>query len=104
MYTFLILGLVPGTHIQITFQLWLQVVASMLGFLILSIVTVRIYRLFSLSNKSLAPGRSRLHATQTQLRQRVQQTVHRAVAPLASISSHLKVSHQRPAQQDAQRI
>ena len=28
MYTFLVLGLIPGTTIQITFQLWLDAVAG----------------------------------------------------------------------------
>jgi hypothetical protein len=68
---FFVLGIVPGTNIQITFQLWLQIVAVFLGYIILCIVTVSVYRFFKYTNQLLipVPVRTRMHATQ--LHQRV---------------------------------
>lgn len=59
MDSFIILGLVPGTGIQITFEMWLQTAAS-LGLLFLF---VRIYQIATYV-VPLAPSRQPLHATQ----------------------------------------
>lgn len=61
MYAFLVLGLVPGTHIQITFQLWLQLVAGLLAYGMLHSTGLKIYRHF-IHN----------HGRQVQLHQRAQ--------------------------------
>lgn len=68
---FFVLGIVPGTNIQITFQLWLQIVAVFLGYIIVCIIVVSVYRFFKYTNQLLVPVpvRAQMHATQ--LHQRV---------------------------------
>lgn len=68
---FFVLGIVPGTNIQITFQVWLQLVAVFLGYVIISIVTVSVYRFFKYTNELLVPVPVRTHMHATQLHQRV---------------------------------
>ena len=64
MYTFFVLGIIPGTTIQITFQLWLDVVAG-LGVIIL---LARLFSELRLETVvTVAPGRSPLHARQLHL-------------------------------------
>ncbi len=46
MQNFIVLGIVPGTHIQLTFSLWLTIVASLCGALIL----VRLLMMLHLRN------------------------------------------------------
>jgi hypothetical protein len=64
MYTFLVLGIIPGTTFQITFQLWLDAVAGLmtLGLLIRLMTEHRSTRGIS------KPLRIPLHARQLHLR------------------------------------
>ncbi|MEO7364649.1 MAG: hypothetical protein ABIV43_04070 [Candidatus Saccharimonadales bacterium] len=71
MYTFIVLGLIPGTNVQITFDIWLQFVTLLAVYVALSVFSMRIYRFVKLTNQLLtAPARRQLHATQ--LHQRAQ--------------------------------
>lgn len=70
MYTFIVLGIVPGTNIRITFGDWLQLAVLIFA----AIVTIKLYRkleplMFSQLNQ-LQTERSPLHASQ--LHQRAQ--------------------------------
>lgn len=65
MYTFLVLGIIPGTTVQITFQLWLQAVASF-GASVLVIRLVQTHR--HLVVTGMTPARVPLHANQLHLR------------------------------------
>lgn len=68
---FFVLGIVPGTNIQITFQLWLQIVAVFLGYLIICIMAISIYRFFRYTNELFIPVPIRVQIHATQLHQRV---------------------------------
>ena len=68
---FFVLGIVPGTNIQITFQLWLQIVAVFLGYLIICIMAISIYRFFRYTNELLIPVPIRVQIHANQLHQRV---------------------------------
>jgi len=70
MYAFFVLGIVPGTNIQISFELWLQIVTEFLAGVIICWTALHIYRFFVLTNQLLTPMRVQLHATQ--LHQRAQ--------------------------------
>ena len=72
MYSFIVLGLVPGTNIQISFELWLQFVAGLTIYILLCIFAVWTYRFFRLTNHLLAPTQRRSPLYATQLHQRVQ--------------------------------
>ena len=72
MYSFIVLGLIPGTNIQISFELWLQIVAGLTTYILLSIFAVWTYRFFRLTNQLLAPAKTRLPLYASQLHQRVQ--------------------------------
>lgn len=64
MYTFFVLGIIPGTTIQITFQLWLDVVAG----LVVIILLARLFSEYRLETAiPVAPGRIPLHARQLHL-------------------------------------
>ena len=65
MYTFFVLGIIPGTTIQITFQLWLDVVAG-LSIIILLARLLYVHR--SESVVTAASIRLPLHARQLHLR------------------------------------
>jgi hypothetical protein len=70
MYTFVVLGLIPGTNIQLTFDMWLQIISS------LAVATLVIWsagsflKFYRYTNELLMNHlRTPLHATQ--LHQRV---------------------------------
>ncbi len=65
MYTFLVLGIIPGTTLQITFQLWLQAAASVLA-VGLTIRLGLVHR--QLVAAVIVPTRVPLHASQLHLR------------------------------------
>lgn len=69
MYTFIVLGIVPGTNIQFSFELWLLVIAEFFGSVIACWVLLKFYDLHRLSGKHLQPVRALLQATH--LHQRV---------------------------------
>lgn len=65
MYSFVVLGIIPGTNIQISFQAWLA--AAILVFCFGPIV----WREFKLRHAlTMASGRQALHASQLHLRVR----------------------------------
>jgi hypothetical protein len=43
MYTFLVLGIIPGTTIQISFDLWLQIVLEFIGCAVLGWLALSAY-------------------------------------------------------------
>jgi hypothetical protein len=59
MYSFLILGIVPGTNLQINFQGWL----NLAGLVLSTAVLLRLYRQHQLLTTIFAP-RLPLHASQ----------------------------------------
>lgn len=62
MYNFLVLGMIPGTQIQITFETWF------IAF-ILFVAVVKVYRLITVRRQSiLLTVRIPLHANQLHLR------------------------------------
>jgi hypothetical protein len=68
MYSFLVLGLIPGTNIAISFQVWLVVmVVALVGFMI---VRKRIEQfIISIVDEMFGtPQRQPLHASQLHLR------------------------------------
>jgi uncharacterized protein HemY len=67
MYSFLVLGLVPGTNIQISFQAWLYMAALLL--LVVILLKSPLRRLLELGQAS-AP-RLPLHANQLHQRNRL---------------------------------
>ena len=64
MYTFFVLGIIPGTTIQITFQLWLDLVAGLSVIILLTHLFIE--RRFE-TEVTLAPDRIPLHARQLHL-------------------------------------
>jgi hypothetical protein len=61
MYSFIVLGLVPGTNLQITFQAWLLVLAAVLAL----IVVIRVsYRLIVQLSMETIDVHQPLHANQ----------------------------------------
>jgi hypothetical protein len=60
MYNFIILGLVPGTDIQITFEMWFKTFAGILGVGIL----LKSYRVLGSETQPLQMIRTPMHATQ----------------------------------------
>jgi hypothetical protein len=73
MYAFLVLGIIPGTNIQIGFELWLRIVAAFASSVIISYYVLRIYEFFKLTNgllPSYVPIRAQLHASQLHQRAR----------------------------------
>jgi hypothetical protein len=60
MYSLLVLGIIPGTNIQISFQVWLQF-ASVLTGVVMATVFLRVHRA-SLSR--MLHTRTPLHASQ----------------------------------------
>ena len=69
MYSFLVLGLIPGTNIQISFQAWLAIVAVLaIAVVKLKSQTLRHLRRVIQWGKATAP-RQTLHASQ--LHQRI---------------------------------
>jgi hypothetical protein len=46
MYTLLVLGIIPGTTIQISFDLWLEIVAEFIGCAVLGWLTLNAYDFF----------------------------------------------------------
>ncbi len=71
MYEFIVLGMVPGTNIQISFELWLQIVAGLLAYLLLCIFAIWTYRFFRFTNQLLSIPADRTPLYATQLHQRV---------------------------------
>ena len=69
MYTFIVLGIVPGTNIQVSFELWLLVIAEFFGSIIACWTLLKFYDLHRLSGKHSQPVRALLQATH--LHQRV---------------------------------
>ena len=69
MYTFIVLGIVPGTNIQVSFELWRFVVLEFFGSVIVCWVILKFYDRLSSSSDYLQPVRTVIHATQ--LHQRV---------------------------------
>lgn len=65
MYTLIVLGIIPGTTVQITFQLWLQAAASVLA-VGLMIRLGLMHR--QLVTTVIIPTRVPLHASQLHLR------------------------------------
>jgi hypothetical protein len=59
MDNFIVLGLVPGTNLQITFELWLQTAAAFLGLGLL----VYAYKIFTFPLPA-EPSRQTMHASQ----------------------------------------
>lgn len=82
MYTFIVLGIVPGTNIQVSFELWRFVVLEFFGSVIVCWVILKFYDRLRSSSDYLQPVRAVIHATQ--LHQRVRSTAHTAEALLAS--------------------
>ncbi len=66
MYSFIVLGIIPGTNIRITFGAWLQFAVLIFA----AVVTLKIYRKIKPMLLKLEPVRIPLHASQ--LHQRVQ--------------------------------
>lgn len=44
MYSFIVLGLIPGTDIQITFEIWLQFMSALLAALAYSGAGLRLFK------------------------------------------------------------
>jgi hypothetical protein len=70
MYTFLVLGIIPGTTIQISFDLWLQIVLEFIGCAVLGWLALSAYEFFAISDSRRLSRRLRLSTIQ--LRQRAQ--------------------------------
>ena len=68
-YNFLVLGFIPGTNIQITFQTWVDA----FGLVLFAYCGFRLYQRYRFSGFELMPIRQPLHASQ--LHQRLRQTV-----------------------------
>ena len=64
MYTFFVLGFIPGTTIQITFQMWLDVIA---GLSVLVLFVSLHSRIASTASIPTMPLRIPLHARQLHL-------------------------------------
>lgn len=60
MYSLLVLGIIPGTNIQISFQVWLQF-ASILAGVVMATVLLRVHRA---SLSQMLKTRTTLHASQ----------------------------------------
>ena len=60
MDNFIVLGLVPGTNFQITFELWLQVATGLVGLGLL----VYVYKLMTFPFPVTDQSRETLHANQ----------------------------------------
>ena len=46
MYTFIVLGIIPGTNIQVSFELWLHIVAEIFGGVIVCWTLLAIYNFY----------------------------------------------------------
>ena len=68
MYTFIVLGIVPGTNIQVSFELWRLVILEFFGCVFVCWALLKFYDRVRSSNNYLQL-RAVLHATQ--LHQRV---------------------------------
>jgi len=64
MYAFFVLGLIPGTNIQITFTMWVDAIE----FMIAVILAIYLFRRLSHERHLQAPIRSIFHAKQVHLR------------------------------------
>lgn len=51
MYSFIVLGIIPGTDVQITFELWLKLVAVLLIIMLLVVFGIWTYRFFRLTDQ-----------------------------------------------------
>ncbi len=70
MYTFIVLGIVPGTTIQVSFELWRLVVLEFLGCAFVCWVLLKVYDYVRSSNEYFLPMRAVVHATQLHQRAR----------------------------------
>lgn len=71
MYTFIVLGIIPGTTIQINFDLWLYVVLELTACILLYAVMIKTYRYLAANAPAIiiaASLRVSLHSTQLHLR------------------------------------
>lgn len=68
MYEFIVLGMIPGTNIQISFGLWLQIVASLLICILLCTFALWTHRFFHLTNQLLTAEGSTSRVTQSHQR------------------------------------
>lgn len=65
MNSFIVLGIIPGTDIRITFGAWLQLAVMLFAF----VATLKIYRILEPRLAVLIePARTPLHASQLHLR------------------------------------
>ena len=60
MYSFIVLGIIPGTNIQITFTTWLNAMLVAIS----AVLLVRLYRLVVMQNFAPAVNRQPLFAQQ----------------------------------------
>ncbi len=67
-YSFIVLGIIPGTDVRVTFSAWAQLVVVVFAF----IVTLKIYRKIgpTLVRLEFVPVRMPLHANQLHQRAR----------------------------------
>lgn len=70
MYTFLVLGIVPGTNIQISFELWMQLVIEFAACTLLCWTALKIYDFYRQTNQMVRLERYRLHANHLHQRAR----------------------------------
>lgn len=79
MYTFLVLGIIPGTDFQITFEMWLEIAKSLLLALFVVYAGSRMYRTVHLEAQDCILLRKELPASR--LHQRAVLTPRTTVAP-----------------------
>ncbi len=72
MYEFIVLGMVPGTNIQISFELWLKLVAGVSAYALLCAFAIWTYRFFKFTDQLLSVRGDHSPVSASQLHQRAQ--------------------------------